>query len=83
MATSPLPGDTRLAMSQESVDLVARLARFPTLRARVCAGGFVWDLSPLRLGPTPCSTSGQREFNEFIAKWTEAYDEFEQRPGTV
>jgi ketosteroid isomerase-like protein len=69
-------------MSQENVDLVAdSLREFQaTLRAtEAAAGDFVWDLSTLEGWPDAPQYFGREGFNEFIAKWTEAYDEFEQR----
>jgi ketosteroid isomerase-like protein len=69
-------------MSQESVDLVAEgLREFQaTLRAAESApADFVWDLSTLEGWPDAVQYVGPEGFNEFIAKWTEAYDEFEQR----
>jgi ketosteroid isomerase-like protein len=69
-------------MSQENVDLVAdSLREFQaTLRAtKAAAGDFVWDLSTLEGWPDAPQYFGREGFNEFIAKWTEAYDEFEQR----
>ena len=69
-------------MSQENVDLVAEsLREFQvTLRAtQPAAADFVWDLSTLEGWPDAPQYFGREGFNEFIAKWTEAYNEFEQR----
>jgi ketosteroid isomerase-like protein len=69
-------------MSQENVELVAEgLREFQaTLRAaEPAAADFVWDLSTLEGWPDAVQYVGPEGFNEFIAKWTEAYDEFEQR----
>jgi ketosteroid isomerase-like protein len=73
-------------MSQENVDLVAEgLREFQaTLRAtEPAAADFVWDLSTLEGWPDAPQYFGPEGFNEFIAKWTEAYDEFEQRTEEV
>jgi ketosteroid isomerase-like protein len=69
-------------MSQENVDLVAEgLREFQaTLRATErAAADFVWDLSTLEGWPDATEYFGPEGFNEFVARWTEAYDEFEQR----
>jgi ketosteroid isomerase-like protein len=69
-------------MSQENVELVAeRLRTFQaTLRATdTTAPDFVWDLSTLDGWPDAPEYFGPEGFNEFFARWTEAYDEFEQR----
>src|SRR6188472_2440499 len=69
-------------MSQENVELVAaRLRAFQaTLRAtEVTAPDFVWDLSTLEGWPDAPQYFGPDGLNEFMARWTEAYDEFEQR----
>ena len=69
-------------MSQENVELVAdRLREFQaTLRATDrTAPDFVWDLSTLEGWPDAPEYVGPDGFNEFFARWTEAYDEFEQR----
>src|SRR4051794_18946493 len=69
-------------MSQENVELVAaRLRTFQeTLRAREgTAPDFVWDMSTFEGWPDDPEYSGWEGFNEFFAKWTEAYEEFEQR----
>jgi ketosteroid isomerase-like protein len=69
-------------MSQENVELVAaRLRSFQaTLRATdTTAPDFVWDLSTLEGWPDAPEYVGPEGFNEFFARWTEAYDEFEQR----
>jgi ketosteroid isomerase-like protein len=69
-------------MSQENVELVtARLREFQaTLRVgNNTAPDFVWDLSTLEGWPDAAEYFGRDGFNEFIARWTEAYDEFEQR----
>jgi hypothetical protein len=71
-------------MSQENVDLVAEgLREFQaTLRATErAAADFVWDLSTLEGWPDATEYFGPEGFNEFVAKWTAAYDEFEQRTG--
>ena len=73
-------------MSQENVDLVAESLREfqATLRATgAAAADFVWDLSTLDGWPEATHYFGREGFNEFIAKWTEAYDEFEQRTEEV
>jgi hypothetical protein len=69
-------------MSQENVDLVAEsLREFQAARraAQPTAADFVWDLSTLKGWPERTEYVGPEGFNEFMAKWTEAYDEFEQR----
>ena len=69
-------------MSQENVELVtASLREFQaTLRAtNHAAPDFVWDLSTLEGWPDATEYFGRDGFNDFIAKWTVAYDEFEQR----
>jgi ketosteroid isomerase-like protein len=69
-------------MSQQNVELVAaRLRAFQaTLRATdITAPDFVWDLSTLEGWPDAPEYVGPEGFNEFFARWTEAYDEFEQR----
>jgi ketosteroid isomerase-like protein len=69
-------------MSQENVELVAaRLRAFQaTLRiTEQTAPDFVWDMSTLEGWPDTREYFGREGFNEFFAKWTEAYDEFEQR----
>jgi ketosteroid isomerase-like protein len=69
-------------MSQENVELVAaRLRTFQeTLRATErTAPDFVWDMSTFEGWPDAPEYSGWEGFNEFFARWTEAYDEFEQR----
>jgi ketosteroid isomerase-like protein len=68
-------------MSQENVELVAASLRDfqATLRAtEAAAPDFVWDVSALEGWPDATQYFGPEGFNEFIAKWTEAYDEFEQ-----
>jgi ketosteroid isomerase-like protein len=68
-------------MSQENVELVAASLRDfqATLRAtEAAAPDFVWDVSALEGWPDASQYFGPEGFNEFIAKWTEAYDEFEQ-----
>jgi ketosteroid isomerase-like protein len=68
-------------MSQENVELVAaRMRAFQaTLRATdQTAADFVWDLSTLEGWPDAQEYSGPEGVNDFMAKWTEAYDEFEQ-----
>jgi ketosteroid isomerase-like protein len=68
-------------MSQENVELVAASLREfrATLRATgAAAPDFVWDVSALEGWPDASQYFGPEGFNEFIAKWTEAYDEFEQ-----
>jgi ketosteroid isomerase-like protein len=68
-------------MSQENVDLVAEgLREFQTtLRATErAAADFVWDMSTLEGWPDATEYFGPEGFNDFVAKWTEAYDEFEQ-----
>jgi ketosteroid isomerase-like protein len=68
-------------MSQENVELVAeRLRAFQaTMRAtNRTAPDFVWDLSTLDGWPDAAEYFGPEGFNEFFARWTEAYDEFEQ-----
>ena len=73
-------------MSQENVDLVAESLRTfqATLRAtEPMAADFVWDLSTVDDWPDATEYFGPEGFNEFIAKWTEAYDEFEQRTEEV
>ena len=73
-------------MSQENVDLVAESLREfqATLRATEhAAADFVWDLSTLEGWPDASEYFGPDGFNEFVAKWTDAYDEFEQRTEEV
>ena len=69
-------------MSQENVKLVAESLREfqATYRAvdRI-APDFVWDLSTLENWPDATEYLGPDGFNDFWARWTEAYDEFEQR----
>src|SRR4051812_23214010 len=68
-------------MSQENVELVkARLLEFQaTKRASdQTAPDFVWDMSPVDGWPDTTHYVGPEGFNEFWAKWTEPYDEFEQ-----
>jgi ketosteroid isomerase-like protein len=68
-------------MSQENVELVAASLRDfqATLRAtEAAAPDLVWDVSALEGWPDASQYFGPEGFNEFIAKWTEAYDEFEQ-----
>jgi ketosteroid isomerase-like protein len=68
-------------MSAENVELVtAGLREFQTtLRATAAVTeDFVWDVSTLEVWPDAQQYVGPEGFNEFIAKWTEAYDEFEQ-----
>ena len=69
-------------MSQENVELVTAAFREfqATFRAVAStAPDFVWDLSTLEGWPDATEYFGPDGFDEFIAKWTEAYDEFEQR----
>jgi ketosteroid isomerase-like protein len=69
-------------MSRENVELVtARLSEFQaTLRAREgTAPDFVWDMSTFEGWPDAPEYSGWEGFNEFFARWTEPYEEFEQR----
>ena len=69
-------------MSQENVNLVAESLREfqTTLRATgAAAPDFVWDLSTLDGWPDAPQYFGREGFNEFIAKWIEAYDKFEQQ----
>jgi ketosteroid isomerase-like protein len=69
-------------MSRENVELVtAGLREFQTtLRATdAVAADFVWDVSTLEAWPDAQQYFGAEGFNEFIAQWTEAYDEFEQQ----
>ena len=73
-------------MSQQNVELVAESHREfqATLRATgATAADFVWDLSTLEGWPDAPLYFGREGFNEFIAKWMEAYDEFEQRTEEV
>ena len=68
-------------MSRENVELViANQREFArTLRAtKYAAADFVWDVSTLEVWPDAQQYFGPEGFNEFIAKWTEAYEEFEQ-----
>jgi ketosteroid isomerase-like protein len=49
------------------------------LRAtEAAAPDFVWDVSALEGWPDASQYFGPEGFNEFIAKWSEAFDEFEQ-----
>ena len=73
-------------MSRENVELVAaRLRAFDErLRATdVTVPDFVWDLTMFDGWPDTRLYTGPDGFNEFFAKWTEPYDEFEQRTGDV
>ena len=73
-------------MSRENVELVADSHREfqASLRATgATAADFVWDLSSLDGWPEATQYVGREGFNEFIAKWTEAYDEFEQKTEEV
>jgi len=73
-------------MSEENVELVtAGLREFQTtLRAtELVAADFVWDVSTLEVWPDAQQYIGPDGFNEFMAKWTEAYDEFEQHVDEV
>jgi len=68
-------------MSRENVELItANLREFQkTLRATdAAAADFVWDVSALDGWPDATQYFGPEGFNEFMAKWTDAYDEFEQ-----
>jgi ketosteroid isomerase-like protein len=68
-------------MSRENVELIAtNLREFQTtLRATEAVGpDFVWDVSTLEVWPDAQQYFGPEGFNEFIVRWTEAYDEFEQ-----
>jgi ketosteroid isomerase-like protein len=68
-------------MSRENVELIAtNLHEFQTtLRATEAVGpDFVWDVSTLEVWPDAQQYFGPEGFNEFIARWTDAYDEFEQ-----
>ena len=64
-------------MSRENVELVtAGLREFQvTLRAtEAVTEDFVWDVSTLEVWPDAQQYFGPEGFNEFMAKWTEAYD---------
>jgi hypothetical protein len=69
-------------MSREHVELVAaRLRTFQaTLRAtETTAPDFVCEMRTLEGWPDAPEYIGPDGFNEFFARWTDAYDEFEQR----
>ena len=68
-------------MSRENVDLVRELltefAQTHQAVARLTTPDFVWDMSTFRGWPdTPCYT-GPDGFNEFFAKWTGPYDDWD------
>ena len=70
-------------MSQENIELVMRrmvafqeqgmLRALPEIES-----DFVWDLSTLEYWPDETEYVGREGFDDFLAKWTEAYEEFEQ-----
>ncbi len=73
-------------MSQQNVDLIAeRLNAFQAaLRITDQVGpDFVWDMSTVEGWPDTREYFGPEGFDAFFAKWTEAYDEFEQRSEAV